>query len=41
MIAAAITNGEVRIENVVPDHLKPVVAKLKETDWKFQRNCLQ
>ena len=31
MIAAAMTNGEIRIENVVPDHLKPVVAKLKET----------
>ncbi|HEX2926562.1 MAG TPA: UDP-N-acetylglucosamine 1-carboxyvinyltransferase [Ruminiclostridium sp.] len=31
MIAAAITNGNVRIENVVTDHLKPVVAKLRET----------
>ncbi len=30
MVAAAITGGDVRIENVVPDHLKPVSAKLKE-----------
>lgn len=30
MIAAAITGGDVLIENVVPDHLKPVTAKLTE-----------
>lgn len=30
MVAAAITGGDVIIENVVPDHLKPVTAKLKE-----------
>lgn len=30
MIAAAITGGEVTLENVEPDHLKPVTAKLKE-----------
>jgi UDP-N-acetylglucosamine 1-carboxyvinyltransferase len=30
MVAAAITGGDVLIENVVPDHLKPVTAKLKE-----------
>lgn len=30
MVAAAITGGDVVIENVVPDHLKPVSAKLKE-----------
>lgn len=30
MVAAAITGGDVLIENVVPDHLKPVSAKLKE-----------
>jgi len=30
MIAAAITGGDVVIENVVPDHLKPVTAKLRE-----------
>ena len=30
MIAAAITNGDVLVENVVPDHLEPVIRKLKE-----------
>lgn len=30
MVAAAITKGDVIIENVIPDHLKPVSAKLKE-----------
>lgn len=30
MIAAAITGGEVTLDNVEPDHLKPVTAKLKE-----------
>lgn len=30
MIAAAITRGDVLIKNVVPDHVKPVIAKLME-----------
>jgi UDP-N-acetylglucosamine 1-carboxyvinyltransferase len=30
MVAAAITRGNVLIKNVVPDHVKPVIAKLKE-----------
>lgn len=30
MVAAAITGGDVWIENVLTEHLKPVVAKLKE-----------
>lgn len=30
MVAAAITNGDVIVENVVPSHLKPIIAKLKE-----------
>ncbi|WP_341875793.1 UDP-N-acetylglucosamine 1-carboxyvinyltransferase [Defluviitalea saccharophila] len=30
MIAGAITRGEVFLENVVCDHLKPIIAKLKE-----------
>jgi UDP-N-acetylglucosamine 1-carboxyvinyltransferase len=30
MVAAAITGGDVTIENVVPGHLKPVSAKLRE-----------
>lgn len=31
MIAAAITKGEILIENVIPTHLHPVIAKLQET----------
>jgi UDP-N-acetylglucosamine 1-carboxyvinyltransferase len=31
MVAAAATGGNVLVENVIVDHLKPVVAKLKET----------
>lgn len=30
MVAAAITNGDIIIDNVVPSHLKPITAKLKE-----------
>ncbi|NLV37332.1 MAG: UDP-N-acetylglucosamine 1-carboxyvinyltransferase [Clostridiaceae bacterium] len=30
MVAAAITGGDVVVENVVTDHLKPVTAKLRE-----------
>ncbi|MCR8745780.1 UDP-N-acetylglucosamine 1-carboxyvinyltransferase [Romboutsia lituseburensis] len=30
MVAAAMTKGDIVIENVIMDHLKPVVAKLKE-----------
>lgn len=31
MVAAAITRGDIVIENIVPDHLKPVTAKLRES----------
>lgn len=31
LVAGAITGGEVTVENVVPEHLKAVVAKLRET----------
>lgn len=31
MIAAAMTGGDVTLENVVIEHLKPVIAKLRET----------
>ncbi|MBU5676604.1 UDP-N-acetylglucosamine 1-carboxyvinyltransferase [Alkaliphilus sp. MSJ-5] len=34
MIAAAITGGNVLVDNVVPDHLKPVIAKLKECNME-------
>ena len=30
MVAAAMTKGDITIENVMMEHLKPVVAKLKE-----------
>ncbi|MBP7176062.1 MAG: UDP-N-acetylglucosamine 1-carboxyvinyltransferase [Thermoclostridium sp.] len=30
MVAAAMTGGDILIENVMPDHLKPVTAKLRE-----------
>ena len=30
MTAAAITGGDVVIENIVPDHVKPITAKLRE-----------
>ena len=30
MVAAAMSGGEVRVENVLCEHLKPVIAKLKE-----------
>lgn len=30
MVAAAITRGVVRIKNVLPDHVKPITAKLRE-----------
>ena len=30
MVAAAITRGNVLLKNVLPDHLKPIIAKLRE-----------
>lgn len=30
MVAAAISRGDILIKNVVPDHVKPIIAKLKE-----------
>lgn len=30
MLAAAITRGSILIRNIVPDHVKPIIAKLKE-----------
>ena len=32
MIAGAITRGDILLENIVSDHLKPIIAKLKECD---------
>ncbi len=36
MVAAAITRGDVVIENIVPAHIKPVIAKLKETGAELE-----
>lgn len=36
MVAAAITGGDIIIDNVIMDHLKPVVAKLNETNVDFE-----
>jgi UDP-N-acetylglucosamine 1-carboxyvinyltransferase len=38
MVAAAMTGGDVTVENVVFDHLKPVVAKLKEAGVAVEEN---
>jgi len=31
MVAAAITGGDVIVENIIASHIKPIIAKLKET----------
>lgn len=36
MIAAAISGGEVLVENVIPTHLYPIIAKLQETGAKVE-----
>ncbi|SDE99532.1 UDP-N-acetylglucosamine 1-carboxyvinyltransferase [Sporolituus thermophilus] len=38
MVGAAITNGDVYIENALTDHLKPVVAKLKEAGVRIEED---
>jgi len=35
MVAAAITGGEITLQNVVPEHLKPVTAKLLEAGMEI------
>ena len=37
MVAAAITGGDVVVENAVGDHLKPIIAKLEEAGAKVQQ----
>lgn len=32
MVAAAITQGEIKIKNIIPDHLDPIISKLKEME---------
>ncbi|SCG81868.1 UDP-N-acetylglucosamine 1-carboxyvinyltransferase [Proteiniborus sp. DW1] len=36
MVAAAITGGDVLIENVIPSHIKPIIAKLMEAGVKVE-----
>ena len=36
MVAAAITRGDVLIKNVVPDHVRPIIAKLSECGCKVE-----
>ena len=38
LIAAAMTGGDVYVENALSEHLKPVVAKLKETGVKVEED---
>ncbi|MGI6734487.1 MAG: UDP-N-acetylglucosamine 1-carboxyvinyltransferase [Anaerovoracaceae bacterium] len=38
MVAAAITRGDILIKNVVPDHVKPVIAKLIECGVSIEEN---
>ncbi|MDU2063669.1 MAG: UDP-N-acetylglucosamine 1-carboxyvinyltransferase [Sporomusaceae bacterium] len=38
MVAAAMTGGEVRIDNVLTEHLKPVIAKLKEAGIQLEED---
>ena len=38
MVAAAITKGKIIINNIIPDHLRPVCAKLKEIGVTINEN---
>lgn len=38
MIAAAMTNGDLRIENVLTSHIQPVIAKLREAGASIYEN---
>ncbi len=38
MVAAAITGGDIIIENIITDHLRPVIAKLKENNAEVIEN---
>lgn len=38
MVAAAMTQGDVYIENAISEHLKPVIAKLKEAGVNIEEN---
>ncbi len=38
MVGAAISGGDVQVENVIPTHLHPIVAKLQETGASVEEN---
>lgn len=38
MIAAAISGGEIMVENIIPTHLHPIIAKLQETGASVQQS---
>jgi len=38
MVASAITGGDVVVENVITSHIKPIIAKLKETGCEVIEN---
>ena len=38
MVASAITGGDVIIENVIPNHIKPIIAKLREVGCDVYEN---
>ncbi len=38
MIAAAMTGGDLTIQNVVPSHLRPIIAKLREAGVTIEEN---
>jgi UDP-N-acetylglucosamine 1-carboxyvinyltransferase len=38
MVAAAITKGDITVENVITSHIKPVIAKLKEVGCEVIEN---
>lgn len=36
LVAAAVTGGEVTVENIIPEHVEPVLAKLREAGAEFE-----
>jgi UDP-N-acetylglucosamine 1-carboxyvinyltransferase len=38
MVAAAITKGDIVVENVIPSHIKPIIAKLREVGCEVYEN---
>lgn len=38
MVAAAMTEGDVVVQNVIPSHISPVIAKLREVGCEIDIN---